>query len=609
MILSEKGVGELDMTDKQDEANTIHNFLGHPSMTEKILPYRIWLAGSFSLNNEASTRAFSVSRENINTLMENFSIELPITLDNLIPQSDTRSYIKLPIRCMQDFEPFNIACKVDVFSALLNCHQAIKNRLVDKISQDNLHEILSKYISDPIAGSVVRRVLQGVEESISEVKAQSHQADDEAIDRLFGMLDMGNQTADVRSEAEEKAASTSSSLSKAQRTLLQSCLNDLTRPLFKHLNNILHHDDFQLLEQSWRGLEFLFQSIKDEDAIEIAMINTEKQSLTSTCEEILSHTADDELPAVLLCDFAIDCTPADLNMLDELGQLAEACQFPALINVSNQFLAVHQASQLAGNSGLASLFSQAQYIKWNSLRKKSHSRWLTCCFNRFMLRETYTRHNNTALEFNEWLETDEYMLMGQGSWIVAKSIISSLQNNQWPTELTLPGALQLNTLPVHRVDISQQQSTQTPLEALIGDNLQQDLMNQGINVLQAKPDSDSAYFRQLAMLYKPDKYDNPVVNITQQVRNSLPHVLLSSRIALLISLQLDAYHAGQSMTQTQQGLIHYLQELLESTGENSTVDIVIQADKHHPGQQVAKIKTFMGKKIMNGTEVELQMPV
>lgn len=599
------------MKNSLDNNTNTQTFSGHSGIGGECIPYTIWVVGEFGVTHYSTAQLHNVNLQNLNDIMRQMEIVLPVTLDRLLPQSDTRSTIKLTFQSISDFEPYRLASRIEVFSALLQCYQAIKNRLAAKISQLRLEEILSNFISDPLAGMSARRILQGVEEQELRTETPKKSADDEDIDRLFSMLDLGDTQSKMAQPQNNIAEQVGhvSDLSSAQQALLQTGLNELVRPLFKHLNAILHHDGFQKLEQSWRGLMRLLEGIEDTDLIEIAIINTDKQNLVPIYQDILSRINDDRLPAVLICDFSLDCTPADLHMLDELGQVGQLYQIPAVMNVSNQFLGVHRASELTNNTGLASLFSQAQYVKWNSLRNKEHARWLICCFNRFLLRPNYTRHNNRQLEFNEWLETDDYLLMGNASWLVAKLIVSSLREYQWPSELTPPTSSKIGGFPLHRMDLSTQTSAQTPLETLVDERLQTSLSIHGIASLQAKPDSNLVYFQNLSMLYKPGKYDNPALDLTQQTRNSLSHVLLSARIALLMSLQLDLSLSGLGVTETRQRLQHYLQALTASSGDSARVNIGIDHDPIHPGQHILKLKLQMGEKIMNGVEIDLQMPL
>ncbi|MDH5258891.1 MAG: type VI secretion system contractile sheath large subunit [Gammaproteobacteria bacterium] len=611
------------MNNKLNSVSSEHVFSGYQCLAGYTVPFRIWVMADFSLAEKSDSQLLRVSRNNLNDVIKNFNIELSIFLDNLIPQSDTRSYIKLPVHSMQDFDPFNVADNVDALAALLQCHQAIKNRLAGKISDQRLHEIIEPYQTDFLVAGVVKRILQGVDEAIIHQPVQTAKVDDEAIDRLFGMLDLGGDQ-QPKSEAEpntkgntkgntkhstESTESGGADLTPANQVLLNSCLNDLKRPLFKHLNTILHGEDFQQLEQSWRGLQFLLDAQNDDENIEIAIIDSNKQNLIKIYQLLLSKTVDEELPSVLICDFSTDCTPADMNMMDELAAISEAYQIPAMINLSNQFLGVHHASELLGGSGLAPLFSQAQYVKWNSLRNKPKARWLLCAFNRFMLRPEYNRHNNSTLEFNEWLNSDEYLLMGHAGWFVAHVMLLSLRQHQWPTELAAPLAPKVDDLPVYQFDISPQKSIQIALETVVDDKLQQDLFVNGITSLQAKPGSASVFLTKLPMLFKPALYDNVAVNLNQQIMNSFPHLLLTSRLALLISSDEGAIHQADNVESLKQKLINYLQSLIADTRGDESVAVTIVEDSNKPGQYLAKINVTLGKNILNNRAIELQLPL
>ena len=578
--------------------------MSDPVNSRLVVPYHIWVFAQCAYNSDDKARATVINAQNFDQIVADFNIEITLEIENLIPQSDSVSFVSLPIRSIMDFQPDSIAENIEVLKPLFFSHQALKKRLEEKMTETQCNEILIRHQTHPLIGNAVNNVINAVNET-TEVTQKTANNDDKDIDRLFGMLDLGDQPV----EAPPSIEKSSDTLSPSYRALLTTSMHEIQRTLFQQLDKIIHNNQFQMMEQTWRGVKFLVDALPDDESIVLTLVNTDKNSLASDFNNLISSLDETLLPSLAIIDVEINCTTTDLTMLDDLGISSEAYQVPSIINLSNSFMGKTRGQSMIGSANdLSRIFSQPQYVKWKSLRTKSHGRWITSCFNRFLLRPSYNRHNNSALEFSEWVAGDDVLLMGHPSWMLARLVIESINNYQWPTELTAPRSV-IKNLPMHSFDLSTEQRFSIPLETIVDDTLADEIAELGIVVLLCQPDKDSAFFRNLPTVFKPTLYDNVGLNNKQKLLASLPYQLVSTRIVNILLLHLNDILSASTTELMSSRIEELLFPLIVETGKKSSLAVQVVDDSHNPGHHLAKINIKMGSRIMNGIEVELGIPL
>ena len=98
------------------------------------------------------------------------------------------------------------------------------------------------------------------------------------------------------------------------------------------------------------------------------------------------------------------------------------------------------------------LLSRPEYAKWNALRDKDASRWLTLSFNRFLLRTPYSSRQRNTLGLTETIHHHNDYLWGDAVWLLTSLITASFARNGWPTEITGMDNGQVADLPLHSVN-------------------------------------------------------------------------------------------------------------------------------------------------------------
>src|SRR5688572_28137839 len=74
-------------------------------------------------------------------------------------------------------------------------------------------------------------------------------------------------------------------VSKDVETNIKFWIGELDKKLSAQLNEIMHHDDFQKLESTWRGLHYLVHQSETGESLKIRILNVKKQELHKDMEK------------------------------------------------------------------------------------------------------------------------------------------------------------------------------------------------------------------------------------------------------------------------------------------------------------------------------------
>ena len=119
---------------------------------------------------------------------------------------------------------------------------------------------------------------------------------------------------------------------------IEAMIAEIDDKLTAQVNKIIHHEDFQKLEGSWRGLHHLVNNTETDETLKIRVMNINKKDLAKTLKRF-KGTAWDQSPlfkkvyeeeygqfggepyGCLVGDLHFDHRPQDVEMLAELAQI------------------------------------------------------------------------------------------------------------------------------------------------------------------------------------------------------------------------------------------------------------------------------------------------
>lgn len=176
------------------------------------------------------------------------------------------------------------------------------------------------------------------------------------------------------------------------------------------LNAIIHHEKFQQLEASWRGLWFLAVQSEGATNIKVKVLNASWADVVKDVSRALEFdqsqlfhkiyseeygTPGGEPYGVLIGDYEISHRVSkkhphdDISVLDGLAQIAAASFSPFIASASSQLFGMDDFAGLGLPLNLDSIFSQTEYSKWRALRDKIDSRFVGLTAPRILMRRPY----------------------------------------------------------------------------------------------------------------------------------------------------------------------------------------------------------------------------
>src|SRR6476619_7351860 len=206
---------------------------------------------------------------------------------------------------------------------------------------------------------------------------------------------------DEAKEAVERAVRTLAEQALSQTKLIstdvvksiEAIIAQLDKKLTEQINLILHHEDFQKLEGSWRGLHYLVNNTETDEMLKIRFMNISKNELGKTLKRY-KGTAWDQSPlfkkiyeaeygqfggepfGCLVGDYYFDQTPPDVELLGEMSKVSAAAHTPFIAGSSPTVMQMESWQELANPRDLTKIFTTPEYARWRSLRDSDAARYL-----------------------------------------------------------------------------------------------------------------------------------------------------------------------------------------------------------------------------------------
>ena len=341
---------------------------------------------------------------------------------------------------------------------------------------------------------------------------------------------------------------------------IDELMNDL-------VNDILHHPRFQKLEASWRGLLYLIEEAGDHDNIKIKMLDTSWAVLVKDLDRAIEFdqsnlfrkvysaefgTAGGEPYGVLLGDYQIRHRPGpdhrtdDVAALREISQVASAAFAPFVTGVDPVLFGVDDFSELGVPINYENLFSQAEYLKWNSFRSTDDARFIGLTLPRVLMREPYKHdaYRSDQFNFEEDVSAPDSSgyLWGNSCYAFGSTLIKSFANNAWFTDIRgchngvdQGGVVRNLNVPCFDTD-DKDVALKYATDVLITDNSEKVLSEFGFIPLCHSKDTKYSVFYGNQSVQGAIAYDTDIAKINAKISAMLQYMFCVSRFAHYIKV-------------------------------------------------------------------------
>lgn len=385
--------------------------------------------------------------------------------------------------------------------------------------------------------------------------------DTSAVDSLIDSWDLDNDYRDLYRKGIAGIVQKASGLDLEKLTINKQVVDDfiaeIDQQISAEVNEILHNEQFQKLESSWRGLAYLVNNTEFRQNIRIDLLNVSKEDLLEDFQDCKDwqksglfktvyrdqyNTFGGNPYGMMVSNFAFDQRNPEVELLSEISRVAAVAKCPFLGGVDSKMFGKKEESftNLPKLAEMYEIFEQPQYTKWNAFRDSDDARYVGLCMPRFLLRKPYTVEDQDVKDFvfqeDVRAEDHDRYLWGNAAFAMAGRMTESFANFGWYNAVVGPNSGgTVPNLPLHQYESMGQYQTKIPTETLISEDMDVDLCNFGFIPLVMRKGADNAAFFDAPSARRIGKFPDSAEGKEDETRArlgmSLPYLMISCRLA------------------------------------------------------------------------------
>ena len=322
--------------------------------------------------------------------------------------------------------------------------------------------------------------------------------------------------------------------------------------LTKQLNEILHDEEFQTLEASWRGLNYLVMNTETGTELKLRLMNITKKELLNDLEKavefdqsgLFKKTYEEEYGTygghpygLLIGDYEFGRNPQDIGLLEKLSNMAASAHAPFIAAASPKLFDWDSFTELGVPRDLAKLFESSELIKWRSFRETEDSRYTALVLPHILLRLPYGPDTIPVEEFDFTEDVDgrdhSNYLWGNAAYALGLRITTAFSKYKWCAAIRgVEGGGLVEGLPTHTFTSDDGDiALKCPTEIAITDRREKELNDLGFITLCHCKGEDYAAFFGGQTAQKPKEYNTPEATANARLSSQLPYILAASRFA------------------------------------------------------------------------------
>jgi type VI secretion system protein ImpC len=323
------------------------------------------------------------------------------------------------------------------------------------------------------------------------------------------------------------------------------------------LNEIMHDPDFQKLEASWRGLQYLVMNSETGTMLKLRLLNVTKGELTSDLEKavefdqsaLFKKVYEEEYGtfggnpySVLIGDYEFGRHPQDMATLEKISNVAAAAHAPFISMASPKLFDWDRFTEMGIPRDLAKGFETAELIKWRSFRETEDSRYVTLVLPHVLARLPYGPDTVPVEGFNYVEDVDgkdhTKYLWGSAAYTLGERITHAFALYRWCAAIRgVEGGGLVEGLPAHTFKTDEGEvALKCPTELAITDRREKEMSDLGFIALCHRKGADQAAFFGGQTTNKPILYNTNQANANSRISAQLPYVLAASRFAHYIKV-------------------------------------------------------------------------
>lgn len=334
---------------------------------------------------------------------------------------------------------------------------------------------------------------------------------------------------------------------------LDARVADLDVLISEQLSAVMHAEEFQKLESSWRGLHYMCKQTSTGPMLKIKVLNATKKELVRDFQTAIDFDQsalfkkiyEEEFGtfggapfAALVGDFEIGRQPTDMFFVEQMSHVAAAAHAPFISAASPELFGLETFTDLGKPRDLAKVFDTLEYAKWKSFRESEDSRYVGLTLPHFLGRLPYNPKDGTTVDGFNFVEEVNGNDHSKYLWVNAAYAFGSRLTNAfelygWCAAIRgVEGGGLVEDLPTHTFKTDDGEiALKCPTEIAITDRREKELSDLGFIPLVHCKNTDYAAFFGAQSTQKPKKYDSDSANANAVLSAQLQYIMATSRVA------------------------------------------------------------------------------
>lgn len=346
---------------------------------------------------------------------------------------------------------------------------------------------------------------------------------------------------------------------KVSAGLIDDMIATLDAKLCRQVDAIIHHQQFQKLESSWRSLKFLVDRTDFRENNKLEILSVSKEKLLEDFEDAPEITRSGLYKAVYTAEFGqfggqpfgsiignyeFNPGPQDMKLLQSVAAISAMSHTPFIAAAGPQFFGIDSFADLPNLKDLQAVFEGPQFTKWNAFRESDDARFVGLTLPHFLLRTPYGEDTVPAKTFryNENVGGgNQNFLWGNAAFAFASRLSDSFAQYRWCANVIGPqGGGTVGDLPIYNYEAMGETQTKIPTEVLISERREFELAEQGFIALTMRKNTDNAAFFSANSCQKPKFFGNDKegkeAELNYKLGTQLPYIFVVSRLAHYIKV-------------------------------------------------------------------------
>jgi type VI secretion system protein ImpC len=344
----------------------------------------------------------------------------------------------------------------------------------------------------------------------------------------------------------------SMTVSKDTEAMINARIAQIDHLLSIQLSEILHHQSFQKLEGSWRGLKYLLDQSETSDMLKIRVLNVSKKELLRDLQRapefdqsaMFKKVYEEEYGifggapfAAMVGDYEFSKSPEDIELLERVSSVAAAAHAPFLTAAAPEMFNLETFTTLDQPRDIAKIFDSTEYAKWKSFRASEDSRYVGLCVPRTLARLPYGKDTKPveAFSYEEGVDGTDHTkyCWSNAAYSLGARLTNAFALFRWTSAIRgVEGGGLVEGLPVHNFRTDEGDvAMKCPTEVPITDRREKELADQGFIPLVHCKGTDYAAFFSVQSAQKPKLYDKDSATANARLSAQLPYILAVSRFA------------------------------------------------------------------------------